>query len=122
MPFIDVTFADGRNDGASAEPGEPIHYGFSPAVNSVWFNWTAPKSGSLTLEAASSFAPVLAGYTGDGPTGDGVHLLVPLSKKVVRIAPPLVITTDEAAAAMGILERAARRMLGSGSPAPVLVG
>jgi hypothetical protein len=67
----DATFADGRNDGASAEPGEPTHYGFGTAVSSVWFNWTAPKSGSLTLEAAGSFAPVLAVYTGDDVAGLG---------------------------------------------------
>ena len=41
-------------------------------------------------------------------TGDGIHLLGPLSKKVVRVAPPLVITQDEAAAAVSILKRAAR--------------
>ena len=51
---------------------------------------------------------VLASYQGEG--GDGVHLLGPLSKKVVRVAPPLVITKDEALAAVSILNRAARRL------------
>jgi 4-aminobutyrate aminotransferase / (S)-3-amino-2-methylpropionate transaminase / 5-aminovalerate transaminase len=47
---------------------------------------------------------VLACYRGDG--GDGIHLLGPLSKKVVRIAPPLVITADEAKAAMALMAKA----------------
>ena len=37
------------------------------------------------------------------PDGDGIHLLGPLSKKVVRVAPPLVITQEEATAAIAIL-------------------
>ena len=40
-------------------------------------------------------ALVLACYRGDGNAG--IHLLGPLAKKVIRIAPPLVITEDEAA-------------------------
>ena len=39
-------------------------------------------------EWANAF--VLACYHGDGRKADGIHLLGPLSKKVVRIAPPLV--------------------------------
>ena len=58
-------------------------------------------------EWANAF--VLACYRADG--GDGIHLLGPLSKKVVRIAPPLVITQDEAKASMALLEKAARRMI-----------
>lgn len=49
-------------------------------------------------------AAVLACYRGvDG--GDGIHLLGPLSKKVVRIAPPLVITEAEARASADLLQR-----------------
>ena len=60
---------------------------------------------------------VLAGYRGDGnPTGDGVHLLGPLAKKVVRISPPLVVTIDEAEAALTILTHAAARI--AEQPAP----
>ena len=58
-----------------------------------------------------------AGYQGDGPGGDGVHLLGPLSKRVVRISPPLTITTAEATAAMAVLGRAAARLAGRPSPA-----
>src|SRR5205085_3773911 len=46
-------------------------------------------------------AVVLACYRGAG--GDGLHLLGPLAQKVLRIAPPLVITQDEAAAAMRLM-------------------
>ena len=42
-------------------------------------------------EWANAF--VLACYTGTAK-GDGIHLLGPLSKKVVRVAPPLVITQE----------------------------
>ena len=58
-----------------------------------------------TPEWANAF--VLHAYLSEG---DGVHLLGPLSKKVVRIAPPLVITLDEARTAVAILQRAAERM------------
>jgi 4-aminobutyrate aminotransferase-like enzyme len=55
-------------------------------------------------------ALVLACYHGDGGAGDGVHLLGPLSKKVIRIAPPLTITRDEAAGALALMHRAAQRL------------
>jgi 4-aminobutyrate aminotransferase-like enzyme len=48
-------------------------------------------------------AVVLACYRGDGK--DGIHLLGPLAKKVLRFAPPLVITDAEARAAMGLMAR-----------------
>jgi 4-aminobutyrate aminotransferase-like enzyme len=54
---------------------------------------------------------VLACYQGDGPNADGIHLLGPLAKKVVRVAPPLVITPAEATASMEIVQRAARRLV-----------
>ncbi len=61
--------------------------------------------------AAWANALVLAGYRGDGRGTDGVHLLGPLSGTVVRVAPPLTITPDEAAAGVGLLARAAARLL-----------
>src|SRR5262249_55075269 len=48
-------------------------------------------------------AAVLACYRGDG--GNGIHLLGPLAKKVLRIAPPLVITEAEAQAAADLMYR-----------------
>ena len=56
----------GSNSGASKETGEPSH---SPDGNlggkSVWYRWTAPGAGTLTLTTTSSnFDTVLAVYTG----------------------------------------------------------
>jgi 4-aminobutyrate aminotransferase-like enzyme len=48
-------------------------------------------------------AMVLACYQGEGDIG--IHLLGPLAKKVVRIAPPLVITEAEAQQAMELMHR-----------------
>jgi len=52
---------------------------------------------------------VLAAYRGDrsSPTCDGIHLLGPLAKKVVRISPPLVIAPAEAQTAVDLLYRCA---------------
>jgi 4-aminobutyrate aminotransferase-like enzyme len=78
----------------------------------VWGVETADHAGRTAQEWANAL--VLASYQGDGGRGDGVHLLGPLSKKVVRIAPPLVITPDEAAAALVVVHRAARRLATAG--------
>lgn len=75
----------------------------------VWGAEMKDHAGRSANEWANAF--VLACYHGDGGTGDGVHLLGPLAKKVVRVAPPLVITPAEAAESLGIVQRAARRML-----------
>ena len=75
----------------------------------VWGVEARDHGGRTAAEWANSL--VLACYQGDGPTGDGIHLLGPLAKNVVRIAPPLVITPDESAAALALMHRAARRML-----------
>jgi 4-aminobutyrate aminotransferase-like enzyme len=48
-------------------------------------------------------AAVLACYRGEG--NDGIHLLGPLAKKVVRIAPPLVLTEAEARGALDLMYR-----------------
>ena len=48
--------------------------------------------------------------------GDGIHLLGPLSKKVVRVAPPLVITAAEATAAMALMDRCAAKLAGAKEP------
>jgi hypothetical protein len=57
-------------------------------------------------------AAVLACYRGDG--GDGIHLLGPLAKKVLRIAPPLVITQQEAGDALELLYRLLAPLIGTG--------
>jgi 4-aminobutyrate aminotransferase-like enzyme len=71
----------------------------------VWGVEFRDHGGRTGPEWAAAF--VLHAYR---QAGDGVHLLGPLSKKVVRISPPLVITVDEAQAAMDILAAAAERM------------
>jgi 4-aminobutyrate aminotransferase-like enzyme len=48
-------------------------------------------------------ACVLACYRGAG--GRGVHLLGPLARKVIRVAPPLVLTPDEATDAAELIVR-----------------
>jgi 4-aminobutyrate aminotransferase-like enzyme len=53
-------------------------------------------------------AVVLACYRGDG--GDGIHLMGPLAKKVLRIAPPLIITEAEARDAMALMRRLVGRL------------
>jgi 4-aminobutyrate aminotransferase-like enzyme len=53
-------------------------------------------------------AVVLACYRGDG--GDGIHLMGPLAKKVLRIAPPLVITEQEAREAMALMSQLVGRL------------
>ena len=62
----------------------------------VWGVETRDHAGQTAAEWAN--AVVLACYHGEG--GDGIHLLGPLAKKVVRIAPPLVITEAEARESM----------------------
>ncbi len=54
----------GTNVGASKETGEPTHAG-SAAAKSVWWTWTAPGNGTVTLDTiGSDFDTVLAVYTG----------------------------------------------------------
>jgi hypothetical protein len=62
----------GSNRGASAESGEPAHAGY-PQSRSVWWSWTAPQSGSATIECWGTqgtwaFSTALAVYTGNALT------------------------------------------------------
>jgi 4-aminobutyrate aminotransferase-like enzyme len=61
-------------------------------------------------------AAVLACYRGDA-SGEGIHLLGPLAKKVLRIAPPLTITEAEARSAMELMSRLLSQLLTGGQPA-----
>jgi 4-aminobutyrate aminotransferase-like enzyme len=70
----------------------------------VWGVETADYGGKSAAEVAN--ACVLACYRGNG--ADGVHLLGPLAKKVIRVAPPLVMTEDEAKHAMTLIHEALR--------------
>ena len=74
----------------------------------VWGVETRDHAGRTAPEWANSF--VLACYLGEpgvSPTSsnDGIHLLGPLAKKVIRIATPLVITEAEAREAMALMHR-----------------
>jgi 4-aminobutyrate aminotransferase-like enzyme len=68
----------------------------------VWGVEMRDHDGRSAAEWAN--AAVLACYRGEG--GDGVHLLGPLAKKVLRVAPPLVLTEEEADAATDLMYRA----------------
>ena len=51
----------GFNVGATNEPGEP----FPGSWRSIWWTWTAPADGAVTIGAASSYDTTLAVFTGD---------------------------------------------------------
>lgn len=54
----------GSNSGATKETGEPNHGGNSGG-KSVWWTWTAPASGTVTIDTAgSNFDTLLGVYTG----------------------------------------------------------
>ncbi len=56
--------ASGTNVLATKEMGEPDHAG-NPGGKSVWWNWTAPASGDVTVHTnGSSFSTLLGVYTG----------------------------------------------------------
>ena len=58
--------ATGSNAGASKEVDEPDHAGNSGGA-SLWWRWTAPASGTVTIDTAGSdFDTLLAVYTGGG--------------------------------------------------------
>ncbi len=58
------TSVAGTNRFATSEVGEPTHAGVSNA-QSVWWTWTAPASGSTTIDlSGSSFDTVIHVYTG----------------------------------------------------------
>ena len=74
----------------------------------VWGVEMKDHAGRTAAEWANAF--VLGCYQGDGPTADGIHLLGPLSRKVVRISPPLTITLDEASASIALMQRSAAKL------------
>ena len=54
----------GRNIGATKESGEPSHAGNAGGA-SVWWYWTAPSNGQITIDTfGSNFDTLLAVYTG----------------------------------------------------------
>jgi 4-aminobutyrate aminotransferase-like enzyme len=88
----------------------------------VWGVETQDHAGHSAAEWAN--AMVLACYRGE-TGGDGIHLLGPLAKKVIRIAPPLTITIPEARAAMDLMTRLMRPLANvamHSTPVPVGAG
>lgn len=67
----------------------------------VWGVEMRDHAGRSAVDWAN--AAVLACYRGAG--GDGIHLLGPLAKKVLRVAPPLVLTPLEAGEALSLMHR-----------------
>jgi 4-aminobutyrate aminotransferase-like enzyme len=67
----------------------------------VWGVEMRDHAGKTAADWANT--AVLACYQGEGNLG--IHLLGPLAKKVVRIAPPLVITESEARESMELMHR-----------------
>jgi 4-aminobutyrate aminotransferase-like enzyme len=68
----------------------------------VWGVEMRDQGGRTAADWANTF--VLACYRGAGAQGtDGIHLLGPLARKVVRIAPPLIISEAQARTAMDLM-------------------
>ncbi len=67
----------------------------------VWGVEVRDHAGKSAAEWAN--AAVLACYRGEG--AEGIHLLGPLAKKVLRVAPPLVLTETQAEAAGQLMRR-----------------
>ncbi len=74
----------------------------------VWGAETRDHAGKTAVEWANAL--VLACYRGEG--NDGIHLLGPLAKKVVRIAPPLIISESEAREATTLMARVLKKLAG----------
>jgi hypothetical protein len=56
----------GTNIGATKEAGEPANPDSSSSTTSVWYQWQAPTTGSVTIDTINSdFDTVLAVYTGN---------------------------------------------------------
>ncbi|MCY2932121.1 MAG: hypothetical protein NTV86_22030 [Planctomycetota bacterium] len=61
--------AAGSNVGATKESGEPNHAG-NVGGKSVWYSWTAPAGGAVTVNTTgSTFDTLLAVYTGSSVSG-----------------------------------------------------
>jgi 4-aminobutyrate aminotransferase-like enzyme len=73
----------------------------------VWGLETSDHAGRSAADWANAI--VLACYRGLGQ--EGIHLLGPLARKVIRIAPPLVISEAEAVEAMQLMDRLVHRLV-----------
>jgi 4-aminobutyrate aminotransferase-like enzyme len=87
----------------------------------VWGVETCDHAGRGAADWAN--AVVLACYRGEPGAsapggGDGIHLMGPLAKQVLRIAPPLVITEQEARAAVELMHQLMAPLAEGVSPRP----
>jgi hypothetical protein len=66
------------NAGATSQPGEPSHLR-NPGGSSVWYSWTAPASGRVTISTnpIAAYAPPSAGST-YGSGGVGIIIITPV--------------------------------------------
>jgi hypothetical protein len=66
----DLVEVVGTTEEATSEASEPNHGGV-PADHSVWYRWTAPRSGLIyvDIECLSSFDPIVAVYRGSSLAG-----------------------------------------------------
>jgi hypothetical protein len=92
----------GSNYGATKEPGEPNHAG-DPGGASVWWSWTAPFSGSITI----SVSPIVGDWINPGPpccsggpevalgvyTGSSVSNLIPVASSESALAQVCFVAT-----------------------------
>jgi Calx-beta domain/Domain of unknown function (DUF4214) len=61
---------NGTNVGATRQTGEGLHFPGSAGGVSVWYQWIAPSTGSVTITTAgSSFDTTLGVYTGSSVSG-----------------------------------------------------
>ncbi len=72
---VGSTQTTGNNRNAGSQPGEPVN----PVVaggQSVWWEWNAPSTGSVTIDTAgSAYDTTLAVYTGFGNNFDALTLV-----------------------------------------------
>lgn len=81
--------ATGSNAGATKEPGEPNHAG-QEGGHSVWWRWTAPAAGPVTIDTCdSSIDTLLAVYTG---TSVGALALIKSSDDACDVASSVTFT------------------------------
>jgi 4-aminobutyrate aminotransferase-like enzyme len=66
----------------------------------VWGVETRDHAGRGAADWANVL--VLTCYRGADGSGNGIHLLGPLARKVIRVAPPLVLTETQARESMGL--------------------
>ncbi|MFN0127739.1 MAG: S8 family serine peptidase [Verrucomicrobiales bacterium] len=61
-----ISRVTGSNVGATGEAGEPAHHSDdAPPIQSIWWRWTAPSTGTIVVDLSSSdFDTVLAVYEG----------------------------------------------------------